>query len=38
MDLIQIRGILNKLESNKNETIITGEFNIDLLKINDKYF
>ncbi len=30
-------SILNKLESNKNETIITGDFNIDLLKISDKH-
>ncbi len=29
-------SILDKLESNNNEVIITGDFNIDLLKINDK--
>ncbi len=28
--------ILDKLEKNKNEVIISGDFNIDLLKINDK--
>ncbi len=30
-------SILNTLESNKNETIITGDFNIDFLKINEKH-
>ncbi len=29
--------ILQKLEKNKNEIIFTGDFNIDLLKINDKH-
>ncbi len=28
--------ILNTLETNNNEVIITGDFNVDLLKINDK--
>ncbi len=29
--------ILNTLETNNNEVIITGDFNIDLLKINEKH-
>ena len=32
----EFSSILDKLESNNNEVIITGDFNIDLLKINDK--
>ncbi len=28
--------ILNKFGTNNNEVIITGDFNIDLLKINDR--
>ncbi len=35
--ITELTPILNKLESNRNETIITGDFNIDLLKINDKH-
>ncbi len=29
--------ILNTLEANSNAVIITGDFNIDLLKVNDKH-
>ncbi len=32
----EIFPILEQLENNKNEVIIAGDFNIDLLKINDK--
>ncbi len=32
----EFSSILDKLESNNNVVIITGDFNIDLLKINDK--
>jgi hypothetical protein len=32
----ELAPILNMLQTNKNEAIITGDFNIDLLKINDK--
>ncbi len=35
--ITELTPILNKLETNKNQTIITGDFNIDLLKINDKH-
>ncbi len=28
--------ILNKFQTNNNESIIAGDFNIDLLKLNDK--
>ncbi len=35
--ITELTPILNKFESNKNGTIITCDFNIDLLKINDKH-
>ncbi len=35
--LTELEPIVKTLESNKNETIITGDFDIDLLKINEKH-
>ncbi len=32
----EISPIFEQFENNKNEVIIAGDFNIDLLKINDK--
>jgi len=33
----ELSPILSKLETNNNDVIIAGDFNIDLLKINDKH-